>query len=145
MSASPVFDIDAIIRDVRAAAKPRAPATTATLPQSRPNRSNVAIVAANKTAEIEERAALAADSVPPCYLDDWAKLNHQKPAWVSDAAWQLALDDGGRFLDLWGREAAQFGWTPAELFDARADLIWRLYGESVEAIYADHVRLEYPY
>src|SRR5208283_4525901 len=28
---------------------------------------------------IEERAGLAADSVPACYLDAWARLNCQKP------------------------------------------------------------------
>jgi hypothetical protein len=91
---------------------------------------------------VEERAALAADRVPARYLEGWAGLNHQKPAQVSDAAWRIALDDGGRFLDQWGREAAQFGWTPAELFEARAGLIWRLHGESVEAMYADRVQLE---
>src|SRR5271165_2692385 len=34
------------------------------------------------TDAIEERAGLAADSVPACYLDAWARLNHQKPASV---------------------------------------------------------------
>jgi hypothetical protein len=61
MSALPEFDIDAIM--IRAAAK-LAPATTATLLEERPNRSSVAIVATYRGAEIEERAALAADSVP---------------------------------------------------------------------------------
>jgi hypothetical protein len=37
---------------------------------------------------IEERAALAADRAPVCYLEAWARLNHQKPAQVSDAAWR---------------------------------------------------------
>jgi hypothetical protein len=40
---------------------------------------------------IEERAAMAADRVPACYLDAWAWLNHQKPASVSEAEWWLAL------------------------------------------------------
>jgi hypothetical protein len=91
---------------------------------------------------VEERAALASDRVPVCYLEAWARLNHKKPAQVSEAYWRIALNDGGRFLDRWGCEAAELGWTPAELFEARAGLIWRLYGESVEAIYADHVELE---
>jgi len=34
-------------------------------------------------AAIEERAGLAADRVPPVYLDAWARLNHRKPARVS--------------------------------------------------------------
>ena len=90
---------------------------------------------------IEERAGLAADSVPAVYLDAWARLNHQKPFHVSEAEWRFALDDGGRFLDAWGNEAADMGCTPGELFDVTAGLIWRLAGERVEAIGADHVRL----
>jgi hypothetical protein len=42
---APRFDPDDIMRAVRAAAKPLSPATTATLLQNEPNRSNVAIVA----------------------------------------------------------------------------------------------------
>ena len=90
---------------------------------------------------IEERAGLAADRVPFVYLDAWARLNCQKPASVSETEWRLALDDGGRFLDAWGGEAAEAGWTPGELFDVTAGLVWRLAGERVEAIGADHVRL----
>ena len=73
-------------------------------------------------AAIEERAGIATDRIPPPYLDDWSTLNHQKPARVSDAAWRLALDDGGRFLDQWGREAVELDWRPSELFAARAGL-----------------------
>lgn len=90
---------------------------------------------------IEERAALAAGSVPACYLDTWALLNHQKPACVSEAEWLLVLDDGGRFLDAWGNEAADLGWTPAELFGPKIGLVWRLTGLSVKAIGPDHVLL----
>jgi hypothetical protein len=85
---------------------------------------------------IEERAALAADCVPTCYLGVWARLNHQKPAHVSEAAWRLALDDGGRFLDVWGEQAAALGWSVDALFDPPRDhttggLIWRLDGTDV--------------
>ena len=110
MSALPLFDIDAIMRDVRAAVK-LAPATTATLLQEQPNRSSVAIVATYRGAEVEERAGLAADSVPAVYLDAWARLNHQKPAEVSEAEWRRALDCGGRFLGAWGAEAADTRWA----------------------------------
>ncbi len=92
-------------------------------------------------AAIEERAGLAADRVPPAYLYAWARLNHQKPLDVSEAEWRLALDDGGRFLDVWGVEAAELGWTPGELFDVRKGLVWRLAGERVVAIGKVHVRL----
>jgi len=93
------------------------------------------------TAEIDEWAGLAADRMAPVYLDAWARLNCQKPASVSEAEWRLALDDGGRFLDAWGNEAAEAEWTPGELFDVTAGLIWRVAGERVEAIGAEHVRL----
>ena len=90
---------------------------------------------------VDERAALAAGRVPSVYLDAWARLNHQKPYGVSEPEWRLALDDGGRFLDVCGKEAAALGWTPGELFDVTAGLIWRLAGERVEAIDAYRVRL----
>jgi len=103
---SRLFDPDALMRDVRAAAGLAPLATTATLLRNAPKRSNVATVAARPASEldeaaladaIEERAALAADRVPAVYLDAWARLNHQKPTSVSEAEWRLALDDGGRF------------------------------------------------
>jgi hypothetical protein len=48
-------------------------------------------------AELEERKALAMDSVPELYLDAWARLQVHKPALVSDAGWQQAVDDAGGF------------------------------------------------
>jgi hypothetical protein len=116
--------------------------------QERPNVASVANVAStvpndfNDTAvAFDERASLAADGVPPVYLKEWARLNCQKPASLSEAEWRQALDDGGRFLDAFGAEAAETGWTPIELFGIRAGLVWRLAGESVEAIGCDSVRL----
>lgn len=127
---APRFDPDEIMKEVRAKAHLSPVATTATwLPRDR-NRSDVATVAGNGVSDsaakrshvasvaaplertagndrlrdaIEERAGLAADRVPPAYLDAWARLNHQKPSSVSEAEWRLALDDGGRFLDAWGQ------------------------------------------
>ncbi len=91
-------------------------------------------------AEIDERAGIASDSVPALFLDAWARLNHQKPFAVSEAEWRRALDDGGRFLDAWGEDAAALGWTPGDLFDVTAGLVWRLAGERVEANdHAPHV------
>ena len=96
---------------------------------------------------IEERAGLAADSVPACYLDAWARLNHQKPARVSEPEWRLVLDEGGRFLDAWGAEAATMRWTAGELFDVPRDgrpggIVWQLKGERVDALGEDRARLE---
>jgi hypothetical protein len=90
---------------------------------------------------MEERAGLAADRVPAVFLYVWSPVNHQKPCAVSEAEWRLALDDGGLFLDQWGAEAAALGWTPGDLFDVRAGLVWWLGGARVEALGADHVRL----
>ena len=92
-------------------------------------------------AAIEERAGLAADRVPPVYLDAWARLCHQKPDGVTEAEWRQAVDDGGRFLDERGREAAELGWRPGELFDVTAGLVWRLAGQRVVYIGADRVHL----
>ena len=141
MSAKRAFDIDAIMRDVRAAVNQRRPATTATLLQNSVDRSNVAVVASQPVTEIEERAGLAADSVPPVYLDAWARLNCQKPEGASEANWRRALEDGGRFLDAFGKEAAELGWTPGELFDVGRGLIWRLSGERVLAVETHAARL----
>lgn len=56
------------------------------------------------------------------------------------AEWRLALDDGGRFLDPLGGEAAEAEWTSGKLFDVTAGLVWRLTGERVDAIGVDHGR-----
>jgi hypothetical protein len=170
---APRFDPDEIMKEVRAKARLSPVATTATwLPRDR-NRSDVATVAGNGVSDsaakrshvasvaaplertagndrlrdaIEERAGLAADRVPPAYLDAWARLNHQKPSSVSEAEWRLALDDGGRFLDSWGADAAAMRWTAGELFDVPRDgrprgLVWQLKGERVDALGEDRVRL----
>jgi hypothetical protein len=92
-------------------------------------------------AAIEERAGLAADSVPPPYLNAWARLNSHRPFSVSDVEWRLALDDGGRFLDAWGSDAAEAGWTPGEIFDVTVGRVWRLAGQRIEAIGAGYARL----
>lgn len=141
MSAKRAFDIDAIMRDVRAAANQRGPATTATLLQNSVDRTKVAVVASQPVTEIEERAGLSADSVPAVYLDAWARLNHQKPEGVTQADWRRALDDGGCFLDGFGKAAAGLGWRPGELFDLGRGLVWRLNGKRVQAIGTHGVRL----
>jgi hypothetical protein len=95
---------------------------------------------------IEERAALAADCVPACYLDAWARLNHQKPASASEAEWRLAIDDGGRLLDAWGADAAAMRWSAGELFDAPRQgrpggLVWQLNGARISALGENRARL----
>ena len=55
---------------------------------------------------VEERAALAADSVPTRYLDGWARLQCQRPFSIDSRVWRRAIDDAGLFLDAWGADAA---------------------------------------
>ncbi len=100
---------------------------------------------ANEDAVLE-RAGLCADSFPSIYLDAWSRLNCQRPASVSDAEWRQAQNDGGLFLDAWGAEAAQYGWTVGDLFSIPGGcrpggLIWSLTGALVEAFGRDRARL----
>lgn len=166
---APAFDPNAIMEEVFASAHASPPATTATLRQSGPLCRNVATVATppaqnlrgecrnvaivatgdgpndESAALVVERASLCADSIPIAYLDTWARLNCQRPMRVSETEWRLALDDGGRFLDAWGNEAAKLGWTAGDLFNVprdgrRGGLIWFLAGEKVEAFGLEDVR-----
>ena len=123
---SPVADVALVAEVVRYARKPPElqplqPLHIECSEAGKTTREAVAVHVASPLAPdrdaIEERAGLAADRVPACYLDAWARLNHQKPASVSEAEWRLALDDGGRFLDAWGADAATMRWTAGELFD----------------------------
>jgi len=98
------------------------------------------------TDAIEERAAIISETCPAPYADTFTRLNHQKPMALSDARWSRALDDAGRFLDDWGAEAAAMHWSAGELFDLPREgrpggIVWRLKGERVDALGADHVRL----
>ncbi len=98
--------------------------------------------------KLEERKAMAMDSVPERYLDAWARLQCQKPMRVSDADWRQAIDDAGRFLDQWGSPAVEFQWTPGDLFDVPGDdkqggLIWFLEGEIVRALGPEHAVTTY--
>jgi hypothetical protein len=95
---------------------------------------------------VEERVALAADCVPACYLDAWARLQCQRPLYATEEAWRRAIEDGGRFLDGWGADAETMHWTAGELFAVpRAGrpggLAWQLKGELVDALGEHRARL----
>jgi hypothetical protein len=95
---------------------------------------------------IEERAALAADSVPGPYLVAWARLQVRKPNSVGAEAWWRAIDDAGHFLDQWGTVAVELDWTARELIDLPREgrsgaLIWTLRGQRVERLRDDEARL----
>lgn len=89
--------------------------------------------------EIEERAGLASDSMPPLYRDAWARLNHRRPPHVSEPEWRQVINCTGRFFDKWSNLALGFGWAVGELFDipcgeGPGGLIWFLRGEGVRAL-----------
>jgi hypothetical protein len=88
---------------------------------------------------IEERAALAADSVPAVYLEAWARLQCLRPLTVAEDVWRLAINDGGALLDAWGAKAVELRWPAHCLFawprpGKPGGLIWHLQGERVEAL-----------
>ncbi|MGB7097525.1 MAG: AAA family ATPase [Xanthobacteraceae bacterium] len=89
--------------------------------------------------DLEERKAMAAGSCPEQFLDAYSRLQCQRPLSISDADWRQAIDDTGQLLDRWGSLAAEFQWTPGELFDLPSQdmpggLVWWLRGEQVEAL-----------
>ena len=80
------------------------------------------------------------------HVDGWARLQCQRPFSTAESEWQRALDDGGRFLDAWGADAATMLWLAGELFDVPGDgrpggLIWQLKGERVTALGEDRAGL----
>lgn len=93
-------------------------------------------------AVLAERVAMAAEGVPQVYADAFARLQLQRPAGIDEAAWLRAVDDAGLFLDGWGEMAAQFDWSPSDLFDVprdgRGGLVRMLQGEAVRAIGPEH-------
>jgi hypothetical protein len=69
----------------------------------------------------EERAALVEfdAAVPRDWAEGFARLHVMpRPAGWSRRQWEDMLNDGGRFLDRHGAEAAALGWTAADLFGA---------------------------
>ena len=74
-------------------------------------------------AEFEERAALIEDGahVPRAWAEAFARLDLMpRPATLSEQRWREIIDDGGRFLDRWGRRAAKLGWSEQDVFGTAA-------------------------
>jgi hypothetical protein len=95
---------------------------------------------------IEERAALAADQVPACYLSAWASLQCTGSLSIDLDAWRRAINDAGLFLDASGADAAAMAWSANELFDVpRAGrpggLLRRLSGGRVQTLGKESARL----
>lgn len=67
----------------------------------------------------EERAAIIEEGarVPCDWAEDFAKLDvMEAPADFAPARWQQLINDGGRFLDTWGNQAAALGWRVEDVF-----------------------------
>jgi hypothetical protein len=86
-----------------------------------------------------ERAAIAIElgRVPDVYAEAWAAFQVRMPKHSSEAKWQRAVDDAGRFLDQWAMLALSFGWRACDIF-ARDGLAWFCEGESVRALGPDN-------
>jgi hypothetical protein len=90
---------------------------------------------------------MAADSVPACYLDAWARLQCQRPLLLAESDWWQAKIDAGLFLDTWGADAAALNWGAGELFDVPlhgkpGGLVWFIEGERIEAFGPSHARTD---
>jgi hypothetical protein len=83
-----------------------------------------------------------------------SELEGRCPDFVPVARWQLAVEDGRRFLAQWGAQAEALGWTPDDLFGlhpaaplARYDhmgLVWTLRGSKVVALTEDTATIRMP-
>ncbi|MGB9151824.1 MAG: hypothetical protein WCD70_01925 [Alphaproteobacteria bacterium] len=71
----------------------------------------------------DERAAIIeANGVSREWAEGYATLcTMPRPSVYSLGRWQQIIDDGGRFLDAWGREAAALGWRAVDVFGVNPD------------------------
>lgn len=69
-------------------------------------------------AEFEERTAIIdASGIPREWAEGFAHMDTMaRPPGIALWRWQQIVDDAGRFLDQWGREAAALGWSPLDVF-----------------------------
>jgi hypothetical protein len=55
--------------------------------------------------------------MPRAWAAGFARLDVTRPPeGFAEARWRTAIEDGSRFLDLWGGPAAQLGWRPEDIF-----------------------------
>jgi hypothetical protein len=102
----------------------------------------------------EERAALIeyGAGVPREWAEGFARLDMaQPPKGFDERRWRMLIDDGGKFLDRWGGEAARLGWSVFDVFGAHpiapgarcdaAGLVTLIDGGEVIAIKADRATI----
>jgi hypothetical protein len=118
-------------------------------------RSNALTDSAESEADrFEERAALVeyGAGVPREWAEGFARLDLAVPSKGFDPRrWRTLINDGGRFLDRWGVEAARLGWSALDVFGAHpvapavrydaAGLVQLISGGEVIAIRTDRATI----
>jgi hypothetical protein len=79
--------------------------------------------------DLDERAAIAIydGGIPEVYAEAFARLQIAQPIGISHHQWLRAIDDTGRFLDQWGKEAERLQWSADDLFKTPATWSVRIY------------------
>ncbi len=102
----------------------------------------------------DERAGIIqANGVPKEWAEGFALLcTMERPAAFTPERWRQLVDDGGYFLDAWGRQAAALGWKAEDVFGVCPDAPeWRydgmglvpcLKGRRIVAVTKDTARLD---
>lgn len=102
----------------------------------------------------DERAAIIqANGVPKEWAEGFAILcTMERPAAFAPERWRQLVNDGGYFLDSWGRQAAALGWKAVDVFGVNPDAPeWRydgmglvpcLQGRRVVAITGNTARID---
>jgi hypothetical protein len=100
-----------------------------------------------------ERQTSAAElhDVPEPFAEAFATIQVAPPADVPQRRWEMFVEDSRRFLNAWGKQAANLGWSITDLFALdptkpmerydRQGLLWMLKGEEVTALSSTEARL----
>jgi len=125
---------------------------------SRPQLQAVGAVAASvepfdREAFDERAAIIEANGIPRGWAEGYATLCTMPcPSAYAPRRWEQLVNDGGLFLDRWGRQAAGLGWRALDVFgvnpaapESRYDgmgLVPLLQGRPIIAITADTARID---
>jgi hypothetical protein len=86
--------------------------------------------------------------IPAIYAEAFARMQVECPDRIDERRWWRAIDDAGRFLDLWGRDAEALAWSAADLFafnsPGASGLVWHLDGSPVVALTATAASIQMP-
>jgi hypothetical protein len=100
-----------------------------------------------------ERQTSAAElhDVPEPFAEAFATIQAAPPADVPQRRWEMFVEDSRHFLNAWGKQAANLGWSITDLFALdpakpmerydRQGLLWMVKGEEVTALSSTEARL----